>query len=88
MVTKNKFSQLNDKRFYFLNGVVSLPFHHPSLAEIVEFNQKKDKKLKNTSGRKKIFNINQNLISINTQKQYLKKIQKILIRRGMADEIN
>ena len=78
MVAKNKFSQLNDKRFYFLNGVVSLPFHHPSLAEIVEFNQKKDKKLKNTSGRKKIFNINQNLISINTQKQYLKKIQKIL----------
>ena len=29
MVTKNKFSQLNDKKFYFPNRVVSLPFHHP-----------------------------------------------------------
>ena len=26
-VTKNKFSQLNDKRFSFPNGIVSLPFH-------------------------------------------------------------
>ena len=33
--------QLNDKRFYYLNGVVTLPFHHPSLAETVEFKRKK-----------------------------------------------
>ena len=33
-VTKNKFSLLNDKRFYFPNGIVSLPFRHPILAEI------------------------------------------------------
>ena len=30
-VVKNKFSQINDKRFYFPNGIVSLPFHHPLL---------------------------------------------------------
>lgn len=35
-VTKNKFSQLDDKRFYFPNGVVSLPFHHPPLAEFTK----------------------------------------------------
>ena len=27
-IKKNKFSQLNDKRFYFPNGIVSLPFRH------------------------------------------------------------
>ena len=43
-VTKNNFSQLNDERFYFLNGVVPLPFHHPSLAETVEFKRKKGQK--------------------------------------------
>ena len=43
-VTKNNSSQLNDKSFYFPNGVVPLPFHHPSLAEIVEFKRKKGQK--------------------------------------------
>ena len=38
---KNKFSQLNDKRFYFPNAIVSVPFGHFSLAEIDEY--KKDK---------------------------------------------
>ena len=39
-VTKNTFSQLIDKRLYFQNGIVSLPFHHLSLAKIVDFKQK------------------------------------------------
>lgn len=51
-VTKNKFLQLNDKKFYFPNGVVSLPFHHPPLAKIDELKQKKDRGLKNSFGRK------------------------------------
>ena len=33
-VSKVKFGQLNDKRFYFSNGITSLPYGHPSL-EIV-----------------------------------------------------
>ena len=45
MVTKNKFSQLNDKTFYFPNRVVSLPFQHLSLAEIVEFKRIKGQKI-------------------------------------------
>ena len=40
-IRKNKFSQLNDKQFYFPNAIVSVPFGHFSLAEIDEF--KKDK---------------------------------------------
>ena len=31
---KVKFAQLNDKRYYFSDGIVSLPFGHPSLEEI------------------------------------------------------
>ena len=40
-IRKNKFLQLNNKRFYFPNAVVSLPFGHLSLNEIDEY--KKDK---------------------------------------------
>ena len=45
-VTKNKFLLLNDKRFYFPDGLVSLPFYHPILAEIDNFKQKKGRKIK------------------------------------------
>ena len=45
MITKNTFSQLNDKTFYFPNGVASLPFQHLSLAEIVEFKRIKGQKI-------------------------------------------
>ena len=44
MVTTNivtaKFSQLNE-RFYFPNGILSLPFGHPSLKELDEFKNEK-----------------------------------------------
>ena len=39
-VIKNKFSQINDKRFYFLDGILSLPFYHPNLKELNKFNEK------------------------------------------------
>ena len=42
-VTKYKFSQLNDKRFYFPDRIVSLPLPHPILAEIDDFKQKRTK---------------------------------------------
>ena len=38
---KTKFSQINDKRFYFPNGVLSLPNGHPSLEEIDKFKNDK-----------------------------------------------
>ena len=39
-VCKIQFGQLSDKRFYFSNGIVSLPFGHPSLEK---FNKEKHK---------------------------------------------
>ena len=33
-VSKVQFGLLNDKRFYFANGLVSLPYGHPSLEEL------------------------------------------------------
>ena len=36
-VYKNKFAQLNDKRYYFINGINSLPFGHFLLKEARAF---------------------------------------------------
>ena len=33
-VSKVQFGQLNDKRFYFSNGLISLPYGHPYLEDL------------------------------------------------------
>ena len=33
-VCKVQFEQLNDKRFYFSNGILQLPFGHPYLEDL------------------------------------------------------
>ena len=33
-VSKAQFGQLNGKRFYFSNGIMSLPFGHPCLEDL------------------------------------------------------
>ena len=44
-VKKCIFAQINDKRYYFEDGIVSLPFSHPRLLEIVKYKaEKKSKK--------------------------------------------
>ena len=35
--SKVKFARLNDKRYYFSDGIVSLPFGHPSLNDLREY---------------------------------------------------
>ena len=42
---KTEFSQLNDKRFYFSNGIISLPCGHPSVKEIDYFEKEKGQKI-------------------------------------------
>ena len=37
-IEKAKFAQINDKRYYFSDGILSLTFSHPFLKEIVDFN--------------------------------------------------
>ena len=44
-IKKNKFSQLNDKQFYFPNWVISVPFGHFSLNEIDNFKKEKEQKI-------------------------------------------
>lgn len=44
-VQKTKFSQLNDKRFYFPDGILSLPYGHKALEEIDEFKKRKGQKI-------------------------------------------
>ena len=39
-IVKSKFLQINDKRFYFPNGILSLSFHHLNLKELNEFKEK------------------------------------------------
>ena len=36
-VNKVKFASLNDKRYYFSDGIVSLPYGHPLLKEVREY---------------------------------------------------
>ena len=36
-VNKVQFASLNDKRYYFSDGIVSLPFGHPSLNWVREY---------------------------------------------------
>ena len=44
-VTKTKFSQLNDKRFYLPNGILSLPYGHASLEELEKFKNEQGQKI-------------------------------------------
>lgn len=43
----SKFSQVNDKRFYFSNGITSLPIFHPLLKNQAEYKKNKGKKIEN-----------------------------------------
>ena len=42
---KAKFSQLNEKRFHFPDGIFSLPYGHKSLKEIDDFKKEKGQKI-------------------------------------------
>ena len=71
-LTKNKFSQLNNKRFYFPDGDVSLPFYHLSLVEIDNFKQKKCQKIE-----KYFFEEKENLFKM--EKKALKNPPKLYL---------
>lgn len=54
VVTKTKFLQFNNKRFYFSDGITLLPLSHPYFKDLNECKEKKDKGLKNIFGKKNI----------------------------------
>ena len=53
-VTKTKFSQLNDKRFYFPDGILSLPYGRPCLEEIENFKSEQGQKIEKYFWEKKM----------------------------------
>ena len=44
-IIKKKFSQLNDKRFYFPNAVISLPFGNSALEQVDSFKKNKGQRI-------------------------------------------
>ena len=84
-VVKTKFLQINDKRFYFPNGVLSLPFGHPSLEEISKLKaeyfwegkekllEMEEKALENTPRLKlfdQILNIELKIVNLNKKSDF------------------
>ena len=67
-VTKTKFSQFRDKRFYFSGGITLLPLSHPYLKDLVVF-----KKEKGQSIEKYFWDEKENLLDIENKVQGLNK---------------
>ena len=44
-ITKSKFSQLNDKRFYFPNAIISLLFGHQALEKIEQYKKNQGQRI-------------------------------------------
>ena len=73
-VNKVKFAQLNDKRYYFSDGIVSLPFGHPLLDKVREYkltltnikNKIKDEKEKLLKDENEAVNNNERLNVLRT----------------------
>ena len=51
-IEKSKFAQINDKTYYFSDGIVSSQFSHPFVKEIVNFKSEKSKKLRRFYNRR------------------------------------
>ena len=49
-IEKSKFAQINNKRYYFSDRILSLPFSLPFLKEIVNFKTKQQQKKKKNGG--------------------------------------
>ena len=63
-VIKNKFSQLNGKRFYFTDGIVPLPLGHKNLKEIDNFKKEMEQKIEKYFWKEKevLFNMEKNAL--------------------------
>ena len=80
-IRKNKFSQLNDKRFYFPNSVISIPFGHFSLDEMDNFKKEKGWKIEKYFWTKK-----EKLLEL--EKAALKKCPRIDFLNNILNQVN
>ena len=53
-VMKSKFSRINHKMFYLVDGIMSLPSSHPHLQGLIDFKTKKGQKIEGYFWSKKI----------------------------------
>ena len=69
-ITKSKFSQLNDKRFYFPYAIVSLPFGHQVFEEIDQYKKNQGQRIE-----KYVLHEKENLLEL--EKAALKKCSRL-----------
>ena len=78
-IVNSKFAQINDKMYYFSNSIVSLPFSHPFLHEIVEFERNKKQNIQSflQEGKHKL---------IQMEKYALEKNARISLDRSILQQ--
>ena len=71
-IVKSKFSQLNDKRFYFPNAIILLPFGHSALKELDDLKKNKGQRIEDyfLQDRYKILEM---------EKKLLKSVQDLIL---------
>ena len=80
-IEKSKFAQINDKRYCFSDGTVSLPFSHPFLHEINQFKKDRNKKIEAflLEEKDKLLRMEKNIVAKNQRFSVCRSIlQKIL----------
>ena len=75
-IKRKKFSQLNDKRFYFPNAVVSLPFGHISLKKIDEYEKDKGRRIEKYfwTKKEKLLELEKSALKISPRIDFLNNI--------------
>ena len=79
-IQKSKFVQINDKRYYFSDSIVSLPFLHPFLKDIVTFQEKKQR------NEKYFLEEKQNLLLVE-KNALLKNLRRSLLRNILLQKL-
>ena len=78
-IEKSKFAQINDKRYYFSDGIVCLPFSHPFLKEIVNFKREKKQTIE-------VFSQKEKHKFIQMEKFAAQKIKRISVYRNILQQ--
>ena len=80
MIQKNKFSQLNEKRFYFSNGIICLPFEHFLLDEVDNYKKEKGQRIE-----KYFWNEKENLLEL--ENAALKNSERLNFVNGILIQV-
>ena len=76
-VNKVQFASLNDKRYYFSDGIVSLPFDHPSLTKLRDYKKSLPKihtVIENEKEKEKLLKLENRVVNKNERLRILCRI--------------